>query len=710
MLRDALLPYWPTALKRKRGEAANSWWDEAVSEWTGADAKELTEESATAILKDWLTFARHGARTHTNLHERVGIDRKRLARLASARHNEAPSPEELSRLSAATGYPVSDVVVQASLFLYRPIVYESASLESLAACKITSRPALKVWLKTVRTRGRSGRLTQAQLAARIGKSQTSVVAWEGPDLYRMPKLKDITAIAAACSVPEPLIEFDMRSYAASNTDEGPHLQVASTLSEEILETGLLLSRRFHASKHAERNANIFRARYGGRGDDESTLQAIGEAHGLTRERIRQIVDRQLSFLPVITLKTGRFDALANACLELGSVTVSAAEERFRYLLGGNLSLQGASDYGREVLGRPLPIQFVQVRNGDSIVIAGDFPLWFQAAITQSKAIIRHCGAAQLNLAWALTMRQYQGWIPPDQFRQVIAHAPGFDWIDDDEAWFWFGPEGSANRLVKRAIEILTFAKRPLDIEIIYGGLTRYARTRDSDVSEDAGVWPPMEVVQKLLAKSPALVCQQGDDFRLAAEGIDLNAKHGVAESILAELQLRGGLAARSELHQALVVGRGMNPISFSMALARSPLLRQVDRSVFAIRGWPISAARLTEAQHRVGNMVGPLINFKEVDVTGSGDVSWVNTLSGSSMVNLYAGVPSKALLHLSEGQYATNGASLTLTGCRMVGLIRLVIASGGVPGALYRTTVNARARTAKVEIIGRQDSDDEGLE
>jgi hypothetical protein len=43
-------------------------------------------------------------------------------------------------------------------------------------------------------------------------------------------------------------------------------------------------------------------------------------------------------------------------------------------------------------------------------------------------------------------------------------------------------------------------------------------------------------------------------------------------------------------------------------------------------------------------------------------------------------------------------------------LIRLVVANGGVAGTLYRTTVNARMRTAKVEIIGQGDADDEDPE
>jgi transcriptional regulator with XRE-family HTH domain len=673
----------------------------------GDGAKELTEESATAILKDWLASAWLATRGHTPLHELAGIDCGRLAKMASAKRKEAPTPDELARLSAAAGYPAHELAVNASKFLYPKITDGQLPPEPPGESEITSRQALKAWVKAARKSGRSGRLTQGQLSARIGTSPASVTGWENLAVTRIPKSKHIKAIAAACGVPEPTIAFDTRTSAPDSADKEPDSGVASTLDEEILRSGRLLSRRAHASTHVERNAHVFRARYGGHGNDESTLQAIGDVHGVTRERIRQIVDKQLSFLPVLDLKTGCFDALAIACVALEPMTISVAEERLRHLLGGNLSLQGASDYGREVLGRSLPIQLVQIRNGDTIVIAGDLPLWFQTAITQSKAIIGHCGAAQLNLTWALTMLQHQDWIPPNQFRQVIAHAPGFDWIDDDEAWFWFGPEGSANRLVKRTIEILAFAKRPLDIEIIYGGLTRYARTRDSDVSEGAGVWPPIEIVQKLLAKSPALVCQQGDDFRLAFERNGLNAKQGVAETILAELRLQGGLASRSELHQALVVDKGMNPVSFSVALAHSPLLRQLDRSVFAIRGWPISAARLIEAQHRVGNVNGALINFKEVDVSSNGDVSWVNLLSKSSMSNMYAGMPSKAALHLAEGQYAAGSTALTITEHRVVGLIRLVVANGGVAGTLYRTTVNARTRTAKVEIIGHEDADDE---
>lgn len=303
--------------------------------------------------------------------------------------------------------------------------------------------------------------------------------------------------------------------------------------------------------------------------------------------------------------------------------------------------------------------------------------WFLAGIAQSKAAIRHCGAAQVNLVWALTMRQHGDWIAPDEFRSIIAHAPGFEWIDEDHAWYWFGVDGSANRVVNRAIDILSIAKGALDIEVIYSGVTRHCRIASSDVAEDAGICPPMEVVQWVLAKTPALVCQQGDDFRLANPDAVQEGKKGVAQSIVEELKRRGGLASRSELHEVLVTGLGISAVSFSVALANSSLLRQVDRGIFAIRGWPINAARLTEAQSRVGTSSGPLVNYREVGVSGSGDVSWVNAVSKSSLTNLYAGVPSKAFLHLDAGEYDANGTMLTLTENRVIGLIKHVISLGG---------------------------------
>lgn len=667
--------------------------------WIGTEVGELSGESAVEIIKNWMSLSLERSQGISDVHAKTGIQRKRLVMLFSLHCRETPLPEEIRNISAATGYPAHDLVVQAADYL-RATALDMNSTEKLVAPLRVSRHALKLWLRSARRDNPGGRLTQIELAGRIGRSHMSVAAWENPGINRIPKHKDILAIAEACGVEPPGHDSDGRHMRSIQAEVIASMSSPTDLYEEILFNGRLLSRRAHSPSHAERNAEVFRARYGGQGDADSTLRAIGEMHGITRERIRQIVDKQLSFLPTTTVIRAQFDALVEACQGLGAVAVPEAEERLRDLLGGTLSLQGAIDYGREVLGRSLPIQIIQIKKGEPVVLPGQLPKWFVAGITQSKAAIRHCGAAQTNLVWALTMRQHGDWIAPDEFRSIIAHAPGFEWIDDEQAWYWLGFDGGANRVVKRAIDILSNSKGALDIEVIYSGVTRYSRTASSDVAEEAGIWPPMEVVQRVLAKTPALVCQQGDDFKLANPDAAPEGKKGVAQAIVEELKVRGGLASRSELHQALVANLGINTVSFSVALAYSPLLRQVDRGIFAIRGWPINAARLAEAQGRVGTGSGPLVNHREVSVSSSGDVSWINTVSKSSLINLYAGVPSNAFLHLGEGDYDAGGTTLTLTEHRMIGLIKHVVSQGGAAGTAYKVTANSRTRKALVDIIG----------
>lgn len=675
-------------------------WEIAVADgWIGTEVGELTEESAIEVLKNWLSLALQRSGGLSDIHAKTGIQKKRLVKIFSLHCQDVPLPNELVEISVASGYPAHDLAAQAAAYLCPPTL-DTAHMAPEIELPIASRDSLKRWLCSARRNTPGGRLTQVELASRIGRSHLSIVAWENPKLRRIPKYKDICAIAEACGTGLPPIDLDaLRGHVPSSELTRP-ASTSLNLYEEILFNGRLLSRRAHAPSRAERNALVFRARYGGQGEDESTLRAIGEVHGITRERIRQIVDKQLSFLGSTALETACFEAVVEACGGLRPVSVQEAEQQLRPLLGGALTLQGASDYGREVLGRPLPVQIVQISKGAPIVLPGHLPEWLPLAMTQSKAAIRHSGAAQLNLVWALTMRQLGGWIDPDEFRAVIAHVPGFDWIDDDQAWYWFGSDGGANRLLKRVFEILFNARGALDIEVIYGGVTRYSRNRSSAVAEDAGIWPPMEIVQRILAKSPALACQQGDDFRLAVTGQWASGKKGVAEAIVEELKVRSGLASRSELYQAMVVAKGVNAISFSVALAHSPLISQVDRGIFTIRGWPISAARLKEAQGSVGITSGPSINFREVSVTGLGDVSWVNTISPSSLMNLYAGVPSRASLHLLGGDYDAEGTTLTLVDSRIVGLIKLLVAKGGTAGTMYRVTANARIRTMSVEIIG----------
>ncbi|HFJ9613152.1 TPA: sigma factor-like helix-turn-helix DNA-binding protein [Stenotrophomonas maltophilia] len=337
--------------------------------WIGTEVGELSDESAVEIIKNWMSLSLQRSDGISDIHAKTGIQRKRLVKLFSSHCQVTPRPEEISKISAATGYPAHDLVVQAADYL-SPAVLNINAPERSVELPRTSRNALKLWLRSARRDNPGGRLTQMELAERIGRSHMSVAAWENIGTSRIPKYKDICAIAEACGVEPPGPDFDVRQGQAIQAEVKASMSPPADLHEEILFNGRLLSRRAHAPSHVERNALVFRARYGGQGDAESTLRAIGEIHGITRERIRQIVDKQLSFLPTTPVIATQFDALVEACQDLGVVAVAGAEERLRSLLGGTLSLQGAIDYGREVLGRSLPVQIIRFKKGEPVVLAG----------------------------------------------------------------------------------------------------------------------------------------------------------------------------------------------------------------------------------------------------------------------------------------------------------------------------------------------------
>ncbi|KAG1463604.1 hypothetical protein G6F57_013729 [Rhizopus arrhizus] len=272
--------------------------------WIGTEVEELSGESAVEIIKNWMSLSLQRSEGISDIHAKTGIQRKRLVKLFSSHCQETPLPEEISRISAATGYPAHDLVVRAAEYL-SPAVLDINAPEGSVAPPRASRNALKLWLRSARRDNPRGRLTQMELAERIGRSHMSVAAWENVAISRIPKYKDICAIAEACGVEPPGPDFDVRQGRAIEAEVIASMGTPTDLYEEILFNGRLLSRRAHVPSRAERNALVFRARYGGQGDAESTLQAIGEIHGITRERIRQIVDKQLSFLPTTAVLTAQ---------------------------------------------------------------------------------------------------------------------------------------------------------------------------------------------------------------------------------------------------------------------------------------------------------------------------------------------------------------------------------------------------------------------
>lgn len=627
----------------------------------------------------WITYVRKqrnlGKLTQSELAARIGCNTVTVHKWESSKSQLNPTQEELDLIAQICGFPPPVI---------DPTYVAESGLDPMAA-EIVNRPLeniddLAQWIVHVRKHCRSGKLTQRQLADRIERSVMTVHKWEKPGSPISPKYDDLQRIAETCGFPVPEIDFELRP----SRDGRPQIYMpplASTLREEIEHTAKALALRCFKTSMAERNATMFSHRFGCNGPENATLQTIGDAFGVTRERVRMVEERLLQFLPTTTVRSEMFDALAQAAEALPTTVLSDAEDRLRHLLGESLSLEGAIEYGIVVLGRRLPVEITKRSGMEPLVTAGALPSWYGLALNQCKSIIRHNGAALPTVAWAMTMRTTGEWVPYEDFVAVLQRFPGFQCLGENE-WFWLGPDGSANRVVERAASILQNSPGALDIEAIYGGLVRPSRNERSSVAEQCASWPPMSVVGQVLTEHPAFACKQSNDFSLREpQNPDEVDEPGAAEAIVAFLNDHDGIASRWEINDYMAKEGTFQPVTVAVALSSSPMIAQVDRGVFAIRGRALDPARLEEAQAAVG---GPQSLSMAVQITETG-VVWENVLTEGAMRNRAASVPARAKESLPEGRYRLgDDRYLTVIENRVGGLVAYLAGQGAQAGWRYR--------------------------
>jgi hypothetical protein len=303
------------------------------------------------------------------------------------------------------------------------------------------------------------------------------------------------------------------------------------------------------------------------------------------------------------------------------------------------------------------------------------------------------------------MRESKSFMDIDEFRATIERFAGFEWIDDEKSWFWLGSWVGGNKILDRAMDVLLVARRPLDIENIYNGITRMSRTHESEIGGLAGIMPPMEIVLQLLRKCPAFACQQGDDFRLVDDTAEWETFSDSAREIIDYLRDHAGMASRAELRRALIEERGMSAITMSVTLSIHPTIQQIDRGVWGIRGWPISASRLRDLREeslRTSNA-----NSRQVSVLDGGKrIDWEFVLSASAIGNSQVWVPSGAVQYLSAGNYRCGTDTLILIldqSPRINGGMRMVRALGAVEGNVIKVSMSTGDCTIAFAIVPDED-------
>lgn len=377
-------------------------------------------------------------------------------------------------------------------------------------------------------------------------------------------------------------------------DKAESLQ-QQTVRQELDE--LLRAVKWGAEGHAGRNARVVRAWVLRASTDPVTLIELGNKHGLTRERIRQVIERMTAELVEQGAWTPAADLAQSLLDEQAPVGVAeiTPKSKLSEVMGAGLGVASLLRW-RDALGKS---------TGGILIdpIGPSFPTLIAATSSQRAEIkdrlstfrnlVRRRGVVSLDDLAAKVA------CAPDQLLAGFSIEPSIESFDlEGRTWLWTG-SGEGSRLAEEIRGLLAVlpATASVGLAELVGYLQRDERF-STLVGDDA---LPAAVFRKIVS-SLADVDVQGERVRLtgdlaAARGQYLTERERALYEVMATA---GGLMSRGAIAQAFQSEQGASIESISQLLLYWRGIVRLQRGVFKLAGWPQDPESLAQAAAESG--------------------------------------------------------------------------------------------------------------
>jgi|GEM_PF-1340945 len=506
-------------------------------------------------------------------------------------------------------------------------------------------------------------LTRNAVAAEIGTSPLNLLNWE----KMISNKQDNDHLwEQALNVPSGWLRDQSETITATETFSLPENSNDRTFIDDMRSVFCWYARQNPARRTCDfsmltprevRSVEIMLQRYGIFGEEHATLQIIGDRQGLTRERVRQISEIAIARFGDKSVSTSVLERLRTAIESHLPCKITDLDIAVRDILGGNLSIEGAERFAREVLG----CSIVRLTSGsgaltfpqERMAISSSAPedMIVRTVRQVALAMVRTAGAAQVFFVAGASAAVLGHGVMPDEVVESCRMFGNFEWLVEVDGWFWFGP-GSENRAKTCAMKVLSVADRNVDIEEIYGAMSRARIHRyDQNKARLYMINAPISVLQEVLARIPEITRLQYNDFRLneriKSDPLSVDAYLSETEiAIRNVITSHGGVASRSTLVSELVDSGAMVLVTLNMALDGSPVVRRLDSGVWTLAGTKLSLTALRESKTQQLNAI--LIDgWWEFEVA----------IPKSAFERGDWFVPMAAAAFLTPGEYAVEGHS-----------------------------------------------------
>jgi hypothetical protein len=332
------------------------------------------------------------------------------------------------------------------------------------------------------------------------------------------------------------------------------------------------NRSDRAGLRMERNAGIVVEYLGLDGRGGSTLKAIGEKYGLTRERVRQICDRtrrrikHLTSVPCLLQRTVDFVS-QHLPAEASVIEVQLQQEG---LTRSHFRLEGLAN-AIQLLDRTPVFEFQEIDNRRMVVPPGRTRMVRRTIILAQKAVSRFGVVTVADVAARVT-EAVSAPVSAEFVTGVLEGRRAFEWLDREGGWLWFRSLRN-NRVLSRIRKILSVAGA-IDVGELRSGIARHYAM--------GGYSPPRRVLLALCRRLP--YCQMEDSLIRAKPGLDWQIVLRGTELIMARILKEHGPLMQRAKFEEFCSAAGMKRATFYAYLDYSPIIERYASGVYGLRG------------------------------------------------------------------------------------------------------------------------------
>ena len=390
-----------------------------------------------------------------------------------------------------------------------------------------------------------------------------------------------------------------------------------------------------------------------------TFNSVGNLAKVTRQRIRQIVDKTKRRLAAVQLDMPRLHSAIDVLSRLHPWSESRARSLLvsERLAARTISINGLLR-AAEVFGVPVPSSVEHARMAarseelaivkkisnisKKISLAGRQAViwWGCSTIDDVCALINNAGdaarasdkvrrgprthaenpphTARNPAAIGEIMRPCRdpgdAAITTDVVRETLMAQPSFHWLDEESGWFWFEDardHGRGNPLLRKIDQILAVAPR-VNLTVLRAGLARHWRME--------GFAPPRRVLASL--------CRQLKDCRLVGGRTVVATRPrnpatvltSIERAIVAVFRAHGPMLSSADAFR-FCGEAGLREATITMALWSSPMIRRVAQGVYTLVG-----ARVTPSE--IETKAKTAISHARLNYQSAQDCGWRPDASG----------------------------------------------------------------------------------